>query len=158
MLTETQRQYQRKHQYKLRQKRIAEGRCERCGGERNGSAFKMCDGCRTVRAESYRTLHREKRKIAHKIAHQKLKLEVFEAYGGSKCQCCGEHHVEFLSIDHIAGGGRAHRREVFGVENEGGNLYAWLKRQGYPEGYRVLCMNCNCAYGHHGYCPHSRIS
>jgi hypothetical protein len=23
-------------------------------------------------------------------------------------------------------------------------------------GYRVLCMNCNFALGHSGYCPHQR--
>ena len=137
--------------------RIRAGLCERCGKNNERPSLpksKTCDACRTDRVHRYHTIHREKRLAAHKIAHQKLKLEVFEAYGGIKCQCCGESHVEFLSIDHIAGGGRAHRKEVFG-KPDGGNLFAWLKRNGYPEGYRVLCMNCNCAYGFQGYCPHT---
>jgi hypothetical protein len=32
----------------------------------------------------------------------------------------------------------------------------WLKRNGYPKGFRVLCHNCNSARGLYGYCPHKR--
>lgn len=35
-----------------------------------------------------------------------------------------------------------------------GYIYRWLKQQGFPTGFRVLCMNCNFSYGLHGYCPH----
>jgi hypothetical protein len=77
-----------------------------------------------------------------------LRQEVFSAYGG-KCQCCGLADPEFLTIDHVGGGGTAHRREV---KNK---VYSFLRRQGYPQGcYRVLCYNCNCAIGLYGYCPH----
>jgi hypothetical protein len=34
------------------------------------------------------------------------------------------------------------------------NLYLYLRANHYPLGYRVLCMNCNFAIGHYGYCPH----
>lgn len=78
-----------------------------------------------------------------------LKREVMDAYGGV-CQCCGESILEFLTIDHINGGGRAHRERV----GESG-VYADLKKRGFPqEGYRVLCFNCNTARGYYGYCPH----
>jgi hypothetical protein len=54
------------------------------------------------------------------------------------CACCRTAYPEFLALDHIDGGGSAHRREV------GANrIYSWLAKHGYPEGFRVLCHNCN---------------
>jgi hypothetical protein len=83
---------------------------------------------------------------------RKLKAEVIAAYGG-KCVCCGITEFAFLTIDHIHGGGEAHRRKV----GMGKNFYRWLKRNGFPqEEFRLLCFNCNCARGHLGYCPHER--
>ncbi len=74
-------------------------------------------------------------------------------YGGDppKCACCGEAHSEFLAVDHIDGGGAKHRREV------GRNICPWLIRHGFPEGFRILCHNCNLALGLYGYCPHKGI-
>ena len=37
-------------------------------------------------------------------------------------------------------------------------LFQYLKRNNYPPGYRVLCMNCNFAMGHFGYCPHQKTA
>jgi hypothetical protein len=71
--------------------------------------------------------------------------------GEPHCQCCGESNIEFLTFDHVEGGGRQHRKDI------GGNFYGWLRRQGYPEGFRVLCFNCNCSLGHYGYCPHGNV-
>lgn len=70
------------------------------------------------------------------------------------CQCCGETELRFLCIDHIGprGIGNAQRKTVPG----GIRMYRWLKRNGYPKGYRVLCQNCNSAIGHFGSCPHQR--
>jgi len=81
---------------------------------------------------------------------------VFTHYGGDppKCTCCGETHMEFLTIDHINGGGSKDRKKGL----IGHDFYAWLIRNGYPEGYRVLCMNCNFSLGHWGYCPHGMLS
>lgn len=72
-------------------------------------------------------------------------------YGGV-CQCCGEDRLNFLTIDHINGGGTQHRQKL--KTTAGNSFYRWLRKQGYPEGYRVLCFNCNCAIGLHGQCPH----
>lgn len=79
------------------------------------------------------------------------KMEVFEAYGGAICACCSEESIEFLTIDHINGGGTRHREDL---KASGSSFYAWLKKNKWPEGYRVLCYNCNCSLGHFGYCPH----
>ena len=82
------------------------------------------------------------------------KIRVFEHYGGSppKCACCGETHLEFLSLDHINGGGNKHRKEV----GFGSQLYSWLIKNKFPSGFQVLCFNCNCAKGFFGYCPHQK--
>ena len=83
--------------------------------------------------------------------HQKNKLAALSHYsnGTPVCACCGEVMMEFLSIDHVNGGGGKHRKEIGSA-----NVYRWLRRQGYPDGFRVLCHNCNQAMGNFGYCPH----
>lgn len=87
----------------------------------------------------------------------KLKHEVWAEYGGSKCFCCGASDQEFLTIDHINGGGAKHRKEMRADGSQ--NIYGWLKKNKYPNKheYRVLCMNCNWAFGMYGRCPHSKI-
>jgi hypothetical protein len=89
-------------------------------------------------------------KIAKKINH-KLKQEVISHYGG-KCKCCGEDHWEFLTIDHVGGGGAEHRRKIGG----GNKIYYWLRKNNYPKGFRVLCVGCNFSLGMYGYCPHQK--
>lgn len=81
----------------------------------------------------------------------RIRMETLCHYGGNPpvCACCGEFHLEFLTIDHVGGGGTKHRQEI-GREN----IYIWLKRNSYPQGFRILCMNCNLSYGLYGYCPH----
>lgn len=93
-----------------------------------------------------------------KTWRKSVRSEVLEAYGG-KCACCGEARNEFLAIDHVNGDGADHREMVTNgrTRHEGGAVvYSWLKRNGYPEGFRVLCHNCNCARGYYGYCPHEK--
>lgn len=89
------------------------------------------------------------------IRRDKLKTEIFAAYGGPSCLCCGESHIEFLTIDHIGGNGEMQRKQL---NRRGGRIYAYLRDNGYPSGYRVLCMNCNLSLGKHGYCPHGDIT
>lgn len=126
----------------------ANGLCGDCGKPAIDGQTK-CSECRDRRNAQWVT-HREKWKPIRKIRHQSLKLEVYEAYGGAICACCGETHIEFLSVDHINNDGAKHRKEK-GVL---GGLYGWLKKRNFPPGFRVLCMNCNFALGHGGSCPH----
>lgn len=93
-------------------------------------------------------------KVVRRRWYLKLKAEVFEHYG-KMCECCEEFRVEFLELDHINGGGQKHRKQL---NNKGGkNFYVWLRTQGWPTGYRVLCSNCNQALGAYGYCPHHKL-
>jgi hypothetical protein len=68
------------------------------------------------------------------------KKKVIDFYGG-KCLCCGISNIDFLSIDHINGGGNKHRKEI-GV-SAGNTFYRWLIRNNFPDGFRTLCYNCN---------------
>ena len=80
---------------------------------------------------------------------RKYRKLALDHYGG-KCACCGESRFEFLSIDHINGGGTKHREEI----GRGTAMYQWLRRSGWPSGFRVLCHNCNQAIGFYKHCPH----
>ncbi|MGO9705743.1 MAG: hypothetical protein ACLPYZ_11035 [Limisphaerales bacterium] len=93
--------------------------------------------------------NREKQRAAGKKHRLKIRAAVISAYGG-KCKCCGEATMEFLSIDHIDGGGKAHRAATHG------HTYADLFRRKFPKGYQVLCHNCNLAKGFYGICPHQK--
>lgn len=78
---------------------------------------------------------------------------------GPGCMCCGEDREPFLVIDHVDGGGNAHRQVVVGGKNgarAGGGpyFYRWLRLNGYPSGFQVLCANCNMAKDRPGGCPH----
>lgn len=80
-----------------------------------------------------------------------FRSEVVREYGGF-CQCCGETNPAFLTIDHVFGGGTKERREQGNASHQ---LYARMKREGYPKDkYRLLCYNCNCGR-RNGPCPHT---
>jgi len=93
------------------------------------------------------------RREISRTSYRRLKQVVMEAYGGT-CDCCGEQRIEFLTIDHItpvAPKGLGRRKTT------GAYLYRSLKKLGFPPGFRPLCFNCNCSYGHFGYCPHREV-
>lgn len=131
------------------------GMCVDCG-KKSGN-FQSCKTCRKRRKDAL-TRHRTS-----------LKEQVFEAYGGMRCACkgCPENknpHIEFLTINHMQGGGTKHRARLGGKRIAGGGVthgghltYAWLRRNNFPPGYNVLCWNCQ--WGVHinkGNCPHNR--
>lgn len=66
---------------------------------------------------------------------------VFARYG-QRCACCGA--TEQLTIDHPDGDGAEHRTLLFGdPQHAGSDFYLWLAKQGFPDGYVVLCASCN---------------
>jgi hypothetical protein len=72
--------------------------------------------------------------------HQAARDAVLDHYGRS-CACCGS--AEDLGIDHVNGGGNAHRIALFGRAAESTKMYRWLIRNGFPAGYQILCGPCN---------------
>ena len=84
-----------------------------------------------------------KKRVGENARRNKVKLKtlIIEKYsaGTMKCALCEEHRLPCLSIDHINGGGGAHRKAL---RMAGESFYRWLKSANFPGGYRVLCMNC----------------
>lgn len=134
---EYHRQYYLKHKEKWAITTPEKREAHRLGNKK--SYYKL----RPVRAAIDNKYRREK--------HRALRLEVLSHYssGTPHCSCCGEYHFEFLAIDHIDGGGRKHVSSI-----PGGHLYLWIKANGFPKGFRILCHNCNMSMGSFGYCPH----
>lgn len=105
----------------------------------------LCMYCNVRRRKSKRYCEACLQKLAAQMQRdrQKIRSETIRHYGGI-CECCGEDRLEFLTLDHVNGGGNAHRRAL---KASGTNLYRKLKNLGWPAGFRVLCWNCNCAIG-----------
>lgn len=145
-----------KTQRKQYERRAVLGLCRGCGSTEEGRKPKdgerLCEHCKEKKRAYYHR-NREVRKDYNRKYRERLRDEVFNAYGGAVCSCCGETHREFLTIDHENGDGADHRREIGRSAHK---LYLWLRNSGFPSGFRVLCMNCNFAYGMHGYCPHQK--
>ena len=132
--------------------------------------------------KKYKTKNAEKIK-AQRLAHFKknkesinqkavektkqVKLEVMKHYSQVLsnstipcCNCCGENHLVFLTIDHIEGwknldepdlSHRSGNKRLVGKE-----LYRHIRNNDFPDGYQVLCRNCNSAKSDEGQCPHER--
>lgn len=98
--------------------------------------------------------NRPKRNLNASKYRMRVRCEAISHYssGANSCSCCGESHFEFLCIDHTNGGGNKHREQS--NITSGHHMIAWLRRKGYPPGFRVLCHNCNSSIGYWGYCPH----
>lgn len=111
----------------------------------------------------FHSLNREvlEKRLAHgrqyaKDRHARLRSEVLSKYGG-KCQCCGEWRDRFLVIDHVHGNGSQHRRDLSASKKSVGSstMYEWLSKNNWPDGFQVLCHNCNHAKScWPGGCPH----
>lgn len=97
---------------------------------------------------------RDKENLRNIERRKALKDEVYAAYGGYTCACCGEDEELFLSIDHINNDGAEHKREH--NLQTGEQMYRWIRRHGFPVGFQVLCMNCQWGKrNNNGVCPHS---
>lgn len=103
------------------------------------------------RVKKYVAEHPEFGKLAQLRYRTREKFLVLSYYSNGKleCDCCHEKLPEFLTIDHMHGGGNRHRKEL-----KLRKIYHWLINNDLPPGYRVLCMNCNLAFGIYGFCPH----
>jgi hypothetical protein len=117
----------------LQYKRLwkSSGRCCNCGSATVTRAFK-CSKCLSQAAAK------------QKRASRRLRDAAFEAYGGAHCADCDEREPHFLTIEHTHGGGSIHLRSMR-ERGIGGGLYWWLRHNRYPDGFEVLCMNCNIA-------------
>jgi len=120
---------------------------------------KMCNSCNSKKTIAYRknrykddTEFRGHECARGKRSRDKLKLETFIHYSGTNPPQCanlfGEHKEPYttiaaLTIDHIDDNGAEERERIFHNKHRAGiDFYRWLRKNGYPEGYQVLCFNC----------------
>ncbi len=90
----------------------------------------------------WRQNNREKGRTYDQVYYQKLKLLVYSHYSEDsppKCKFCGFNDIRALCLDHINGGGNQERKTFHGSCH----LFRHLRDEGYPDGYQVLCANCN---------------
>ncbi len=135
-LCEKARKYRAEHREKIKErahKHYAENRDE------------LCEKARKYVAENREEINERQRKC-----NVERRVRVLWTYG-SRCVCCGESRYEFLAIDHVNGDGAAHRHKI---GKGGSSFYAWLIKNNFPEGFQILCWNCNWAKGVYGKCPH----
>lgn len=111
---------QRENHYKHREERLKSGR---------------------ERYREYRKnpIYIEKQKERHRINHIIQRKICIEHYSNGKncCELCGESDLDVLTLDHINGGGNQHRKKI------GYHTSGVIITNKFPEGYRILCMNCN---------------
>ena len=137
--------------------------CRDCGAEKDLDEFvkargykdgrrSFCKTCWAAASMEYKQATPgsfERQAAASKRQRDECKEKVLDRYGRA-CSCCGEACTLFLTVEHLDGGGRKHRRTM-GTQT----IYVWLVNNGFPEGFTILCYNCNCVKRvNGGVCPH----
>lgn len=110
----------------------------------------LCWNCNFRKIPSTRSDSSRKGVHWERTYREKLRKTVLDRLGTS-CACCRIDDVEILTIDHIDGGGSAHRRQV--------GSWALLRHLRDIEDvseYQTLCWNCNLSKGFHQVCAHKR--
>lgn len=110
--------------------------CVQCGNSLDGLNGKRCKTCIDKRNEWYRGSTTQ---IKDKIRRDGHRDVVMKHYGG-ECAECGESRPLRLSIDHVNNDGNVHRKEI---NKYGSGFFKWLIDNDLPEGFQVLCHNCN---------------
>jgi hypothetical protein len=96
----------------------------------------------TERTRQWRQNNRSRYNRYWQVWRAKLKIDVLRAYGGRipRCKKCGICDIRFLTIDHPNNNGGRERKNL---DRYGSSFYHWLRQNGFPTGYRVLCYYCN---------------
>ena len=90
----------------------------------------------------YRELNREKLREDSRQRRRKFKQQILERYGRS-CAWCGFTDIRALQLDHINDNGAEDRKNLVGGNYGGAEFYRKLIKAGLPDGYQILCANCN---------------
>lgn len=90
------------------------------------------------RRKEWRIAHPEIAQECKRKYRLRIRIAVLTHYGKGKLACahCGFSDMRALSIDHISGNGKEHKRQIRQ------NITAWLWRENFPSGFQTLCMNC----------------
>lgn len=90
-------------------------------------------GCKTHAA----ALAEKNRKWRNDVRVKVLKHYSF--YNEIHCCSCGVTNLDIMVLDHTRDDGNKHRGEI----GKNTNIYIWLNKNGLPEGFQVMCHNCN---------------
>lgn len=150
-------------------------KCKTCGAEKPLTEFYLhsngvhrmgtCKVCAIAKNKARRNGSGRAKVLAMdsaalRLLRKRIRDQVFAAYGGYKCVCCGESEPRFLTLDHINNDGGKFRKESLGKRTAAGyHTYRWLLRNGCPPDVQVMCMNCQHGKAmNNGICPHQRTS
>jgi len=104
----------------------------------SGKYDSLCPRCDREASRQWKAANSERLRAKEKSRNSRDRQAVFDYYGWT-CRCCNS--AERLTIDHVNGGGEAHRSEI-GTKG-GSGMYRWLIANGFPEEFQTLCMPCN---------------
>lgn len=131
-----------KHQ-KYRNKKTTAGVCKM------GTCGKPCWEGKTTCKE-----HTEANRIEANERNDGIRREFFAIFG-NKCCCCEISTLEFLTDDHINGGGSAYRAAAGKTGVNYIKTLLKLPREALLREHRAACFNCNRSFMYHaGQCIH----
>ena len=125
-----------------------------------------------VKTPAYKEARRKRQMQPEQIAKDKAhrydtRFKILQTYSKRLsnsdipcCNCCGETRIPFLAIDHIIG-----KKQMDSIpelvkigysSKLGDSLPLWLTNNNFPDGFQILCHNCNSAKAFYGKCPHER--
>jgi hypothetical protein len=96
-----------------------------------------------IRAQIRKRYHDNPTKMVEgsRRRHLRYKVACINHYSNGTMQCsrCGFTDIRALTLDHINGGG-SHDRKY--QKYKGSRFYLFLIQEKFPDGFQVLCMNC----------------
>jgi hypothetical protein len=120
-----------------------------------------------VKARHLTRRQRPEVKAKAKLTSDNIRLKVLQVYSKRLsnsdipcCKCCNlNSYIGFLAIDHIEG--RIEMDSIpelvkigYSSKFSNNSLFLWIIKNNFPEGFQILCHNCNTAKGFYGKCPH----
>jgi hypothetical protein len=127
--------------------------CRKCHAEKSRRYTKAHPERLRKSRKLYRKKYGDRLRKTHREKYAEVRLDVLTHYSGSpsKCSCCGEDNIKFLTIDHINNNGAKDRKK----HRSTWAFFIWIKKNNYPEGLQILCYNCNMGRAYNdGVCPH----
>lgn len=125
--------------------RTPSGECRACVIGSQKRYRERHPGRKLASGRKYRQNNLEKSREASRNVDFAMKESAINMYSNGTQMCaqpgCGQCDIDVLVIDHIHNDGNVQRetRHPMG----GSTLYRWLRQHDYPEGFQVLCCNCN---------------
>ena len=119
----------------------------------------LCYNCNMIKELKRIKKEHMQSPMAIKRRRQRLDTKKFVLSGYSKgkpkCTCCGFSNLDGLALDHIEGRKKMGHSREFGSDDLRMSLKKEYKKTGkWPQGFQVLCHNCNGAKRGSSVCPH----